>query len=125
MIFFSTDEFIPLAGHHPHLKQGLDPSRDPQLIIKEGWGHLLTHLHLAAIETVDLGLPLDFAITQGITMEGDHIEIVEILLIEWECRIRIDHVVVIHLFQGEVEAGAQALEQESPTEMIQARQNVA
>jgi hypothetical protein len=34
-------------------------------------------------------------------------------------------VVVIHLFQGEVEAGAQALEQESPTEMIQARQNVA
>lgn len=33
--------------------------------------------------------------------------------------------VVIHLFQGEVEAGVQALKQESPTEMIQARQNVA
>jgi hypothetical protein len=34
-------------------------------------------------------------------------------------------VIIIHLFQGEIGAGVQALEQENPTELIQARQNIA
>ena len=47
------------------------------------------------------------------------------MVIELEGWIWIDHVVVIHLFQGEIGAGVQALKQKSHTEMIEARQNIA
>jgi len=47
------------------------------------------------------------------------------MVIELEGGNWIDPVFIVHLFQGEIGAGVQALEQENLTELIQAHQNIA